>query len=73
MHPRVTLTMNECQIVDSMLSDMGIKKEVNMHRDLDHNGQDYDDAMINVSAVWCFMSLSYYLYIVLFALSAICY
>jgi hypothetical protein len=72
MHPRVTLTMNECQIVDAMLSDMGIMKEVNMRRDLDHNGQDYDDAVINVSAVWCFMSSSSYLYIVLFVLCAIC-
>ena len=47
--PRITSTMNQDQIVASMLSDMGIKN-VNKNRDLDLTGQPYDQAMINVSA-----------------------
>lgn len=63
--PRITSTMNQDQIVASMLSDMGIKN-VNKNRDLDLTGQPYDQAMINVSApVPCLLAHS--------SISTLCY
>ena len=53
--PRVTSTMNQDQIVAAMLCDMGIEKVLNRDRDFSH---DYDEAMINVSAV-CLTSTLY--------------
>ena len=48
--PRATPTMSAGQFVAAMLIDMGINT-VDMDRDLDLTGQDYNDAMINVSDV----------------------
>jgi hypothetical protein len=42
--------MSAGQFAAAMLIDMGINT-VDMDRDLDLTGQDYNDAMINVSAV----------------------